>query len=306
MNFELTEDQGAILGGLDGLVASFAIAAPKDPSFTAFSVQLDTALASDGFLGIAREDGFGPLEAALMVERLARLPLSVEAGASMLVGPALDLDPATRPIALVAGDGTSPARFLPMARVLLVDRGDHVLAVTVDTAKVEPVETLFAYPYGRLRSLDGLETRRIDDVATLRRRWRIAIAAEAAGLMQGALDLVVDHVTTRQAFGRPLGSFQALQHRLAIASESAQSTKYLALRAAWSDTELDAAIAAGFAQDRISQLTYDLHQFSGAMGLTLEFPLHLWTYRLRALLGELGGSGGQAATAAEAAWPCVA
>ena len=306
MNFELTEDQRAILGGLDQLIASFGIEAPKEPCVAAFSTELDTVLASDGFLGIAQEDGFGPLEAAMMVERLARLPVSVEAGASMLVGPALGLDPAARPIALVAGDGTAPARFLPMARLLLVDRGDHVLAVTVDPEQVEPVETLFAYPYGRLRSLDGLETRRIDDIATLRRCWRVAIAAEAAGCMQGALDLVVDHVTTRQAFGRPLGSFQALQHRLVVASESTESTKYLALRAAWSDSEMDAAIAAAFAQDRIPQLTYDFHQFSGAMGLTLEFPLHLWTYRLRALLGELGGSGDQARAAAEAAWPCVA
>ena len=54
--------------------------------------------------------------------------------------------------------------------------------------------------------------------------------------------------------------------------------RWLARRAAWSDTEADAALAAGFTQSRIAAFTYDLHQFSGAMGLTLEFPLHLWTY----------------------------
>jgi hypothetical protein len=38
------------------------------------------------------------------------------------------------------------------------------------------------------------------------------------------------------------------------------------------------------------------------MGLTLEFDLHLWTYRLKALLGELGGSSAQAQAAASSVW----
>ena len=111
--------------------------------------------------------------------------------------------------------------------------------------------------------------------------------------MAAALALVLEHVKARQAFGQPLGAFQAIQHRLAMASEVIEGTRYLALRAAWSDSDADAALAAGFAQHHIPQLTYDLHQFCGAMGLTLEFPLHLFTYRLRALLGELGGSSAQ-------------
>jgi len=38
---------------------------------------------------------------------------------------------------------------------------------------------------------------------------------------------------------------------------------------------------------------------SGAMGMTLEMPLHLWTYRIKALLGELGGRAGQSAAVAQ-------
>jgi alkylation response protein AidB-like acyl-CoA dehydrogenase len=303
MNFGLTEDQASILAGLDQLLASQAPDAPTDPVFAAYSAELDGALSAAGFLDIAREDGFGPLEAAMIVERLARLPTAVEAGASALMGPLLPLPAGTRPVALVEGDARRAARFLPMAQVLVVDRGNDALLIRVDPANVEPVETLFAYPYGRLKSLDGLDPQVIADPRPLRRRWRVAVAAEAAGCMAAALDQVVDHVKTRQAFGRPLGAFQAIQHRLAMASETAEAAKWLALRAAWSDNEVDAAVAAGFAQSRIAQLTYDLHQFSGAMGLTLEFPLHLWTYRLRALAGELGGSSAQSRAAAAAAWP---
>lgn len=303
MNFAPTEDQAAVIGEVERLLDGLPLQAHTAPVVAPYSDTLDAALAESGFLDIAREDGFGALDAALVVERLARSQHIVEAAASSLIAPALGLPAGLRPVALAAGSATAPARFLPKAKVLVADLGDRALAVEIDPARVQPVPSLFAYPYGKLDSLDGLPVREIADVAALRRRWRIAIAAEAAGCMAGGLALVVDHVKNRHAFGRPLGSFQAIQHRLAMAAETAESCRWLALRAAWSDTESDAALAAGFAQSRISQVSYDLHQFSGAMGLTLEYPLHLWTYRLRALAGELGGAGAQARAAAAAAWP---
>ena len=51
----------------------------------------------------------------------------------------------------------------------------------------------------------------------------------------------------------------------------------------------DADVAACYAQQHVKKLVVDLHQFSGAMGVTNEFALHLWTYRLRALQSEGGG-----------------
>jgi alkylation response protein AidB-like acyl-CoA dehydrogenase len=303
MNFGLTQDQQAVLAQVERLIAGLHLAAHTEPVIAPYSHELDNATAENGFLDIAREDGFGPLDAALVAECLARQPHIVEAAASALVAPALSIPAGMRPIALLAGDGTRPARFLPQARVLLLDLGNRAMMITVDPAKVIPVESLFAYQYGRLESLDGLETQEIEDVACLRRRWRIAIAVEAAGCMAGALALVVDHVKTRHAFGRPLGAFQAIQHRLAMAAETVESCRWLAFRAAWSDSEADAAIAAGFAQSRIAQFTFDLQQFTGAMGLTLEYPLHLWTYRLRALVGELGGTSMQARHLAAHTWP---
>jgi alkylation response protein AidB-like acyl-CoA dehydrogenase len=303
MKFGLTDDQASVLTEVDRLLAGLSLAAHVEPAVAPYSDELDHAIAESGFLDIAREDGFGSLDAALVAERLARLPCIVEAAASAIVAPALAIPAGTRPIALLAGDAMRPARFLTHARILLLDLGDHALMIEVDPAKVVPVNSLFAYPYGRLESLDGLARREIEDVAALRRRWRVAIAVEAAGCMAGALALVVDHVKQRHAFGRPLGAFQAIQHRLAMAAETAESCKWLAFRAAWSDSDGDAAIAAGFAQSRIAQITYDLQQFTGAMGLTLEYPLHLWTYRLRALAGELGGASVQARLAAAATWP---
>lgn len=301
MNYGLTEDQASILAGLDQLLGSRAPAAPTHPVTFIHDAALDGAIAEAGFLDIAREAGFGALEAALIVERLARLPCALEAAASAIVAPALDIAAGLRPIAL-ATDPAAAARHLPMARALLYPRGEAAVLVEIDPARVTPVETLFAYPYGRLDGLEGLTERVVGEAATLRRRWRIALAVEAAGCMAAGVAAVVEHITARHAFGRPLGAFQAIQHRLAKAAETTEAAKWLAFRAAWTDSEADAAIAAGFAQQRIAELTYDLQQFSGAMGLTLEFPLHLWTYRLRALAGELGGATVQSRAAAAAAW----
>jgi len=308
VDFEPNENQTAILDGLEQLISSQAIEAPKDGVLVAFSEALDAELALGGFLDIAREEEFTLLDAALVVERLARLPVSAEVAFSALVAPLFAADTVQRPFALVSGNALAPARFLTVARTLIVDKGDELLMIEVDPARVEPVESLFAYPYGRLTSLDGLnmQTFGADMAAAVRRRWRLALAVEGVGLMQSAIDTVVDHVTNRYQFNRPLGSFQAVQHRLAIAAGKQQSARWLALRAAWSDSESDCAIAAAYLQDCIPAMVYDLHQFSGAMGLTLEFPLHFWTYRLKAMLGELGGGSAQARAAALATWPDAA
>lgn len=302
MNFELSEDQSSVLSGLDQLLSPFQTV-PVEPITYSYSSELDNALTESGFLDIAGVDGFTLLDAALVVERVTHVPQVVEAAASALVGTALPLDIGTRPIALLSNTATGPARFLPVAEVLVVLHTDHVDILRFDRDKVETLESLLAYPYGQLSSLEDLQVERFENADLVRRRWQIALAVEGAGCMAAALNVVLDHVNTRYAFGRPLGSLQAIQHRLAMAAETAESAKWLSRRAAWSDKTDDAAIAASFVQSNIAQFTYDLHQFSGAMGLTLEYPLHFWSYRLRALAGELGGASAQTRIVAHEAWP---
>jgi alkylation response protein AidB-like acyl-CoA dehydrogenase len=132
--------------------------------------------------------------------------------------------------------------------------------------------------------------------------WRIALAAEVAGAIDGALRFTIDYVSQRQQFGRPIGAFQAVQHRLAEVAVACEATRWLAFRAASSGSVEDALIACGYAQDMARVATRDLHQFNGAIGLTLEHPLHLWTYRARALLSELGGAGAQDLELADKLW----
>jgi alkylation response protein AidB-like acyl-CoA dehydrogenase len=75
--------------------------------------------------------------------------------------------------------------------------------------------------------------------------------------------------------------------------------KLLALKAASTAAPGDAALAAFHAQESTNRICYDLHQMLGAMGMTLEHSLHLWTYRLKLLTSELGGQSGQAQAVAQ-------
>lgn len=299
MNFELSEDQASVLSSLDQLLNAYT-APPVDPVILSYSPALASALAESGFLGIASVDGFGPLDAALVVERVARVPHVVETGVSALVRPVLGIE-LDGPIAISNQGALARTRFLPVAQAFILIDGDQVSIVRPKPNSVTSSETLLAYPYGYFTEAPIAEPIAADADA-VRRRWRTAIACEAAGCMTAALDILLDHVKTRRAFGRPLGAFQAIQHRLATAAQTAEATRWLALRAAWSDENSDAAVAAGYAQSRIARFTYDLHQFSGAMGLTLEYPLHFYTYRLRGLAGELGGASAQSRAAAAGVW----
>jgi len=79
----------------------------------------------------------------------------------------------------------------------------------------------------------------------------------------------------------------------------AGGVKWLALKAAATGDPADAALAAYHAQDCAVRIAYEAHQMLAAMGMTLEHPLHLWTYRLKALVSELGGRTEQALSVAD-------
>ena len=309
MDLELSPDQAAILDALDGLSKQHASAGVECREYVLQNDGLDQALSEGGFLDVAYDPDLGALTAALIVERLARLPVTVETAASALVRPLLGELP--RPICLVdAARLTHPVRFLKPGATVILLHTDKVETFTATESDVTPVhESLYAYPVATLNLGGGFEGRTqlhnipADEVRT---RWQIAIAAEAAGLLGAAVDATVQYVSERKQFGRPIGVFQAVRHRLAEDSVRAMGARWLALKAAHSGDAGDAALALHFAQDSASQAVYDLHQFLGGMGMTLEHPLHLWTYRLKALVSDLGGRHAQAVAAADAIWGEVA
>ncbi len=305
MDLSLTTDQIAILDALDSLAKPYSDVPIGDHSCALTSDALDRELAQGGFLDVALDPDLGTVSAAIIVERLARLPYATEAAMSALVRPLLG-EGASGPICMVeAGKGRKLLRFLKAgATVVMV--GDHGVSTFVVDAKqvrAEP-EALYGYPMGTLlvdpEVIIGKTL--VTSPQEVMTRWRIAIAAEAAGLLAAALASVCAHTSERQQFGRPLATFQALRHRLAEAQVRTNGVYWLTMKAAATLDAGDAALAALHAQEAARACVYDFHQFMGAMGMTLEHPLHLWTYRLKALASELGGRGGQALAAAESIW----
>ena len=303
MDLALTTDQTAILDAVESLARHFVAPSIHDAGFALVSDKLDRELEDGGFLDVAFDPDLGAGSAALVVERLARLPYAVEAAASALVRPLFPDLP--RPFCLVTeGRWQRPIRFLKAGATVIVVGQDKVSSFIATEDQVRAEDTLFGYPMGGLLVDPAAIATTAQDVSPqeVTTRWRVAIAAETAGLLAAALDSTTTYVTDRQQFGRPLATFQALRHRLAEAQVRANGVYWLAMKAAGTLDAGDAALAALHAQESARASVYDFHQFLGAMGMTLEHPLHLWTYRLKALISELGGRGGQGLAAAEALW----
>ncbi len=288
MDLTFNADQASLATAIERLAVRFQQPPVDFRGFALVHPELEHELSAGEFFDIAAVPELGPVAAAATVERIARLPYATEVALSMLVRPHLPGGPWPRPLALVENGG--PGRFVASARTVLVADGDDLGVALVPTGDVvEPVTSIYAYPMGRLTKPVAVTPLRGTDATAVRRWLRVALAAEAAGLIQAGIERTVEHLLVRKQFGRPLGSFQALRHRMAECAVLAGGVKWLALKAASTADDGDAAQAAFYAQESATRVTFELHQMLGAMGMTLEHPLHLWTYRLKCLLSELGG-----------------
>ena len=291
MDFTLNSDQAALSAAIDRMATRFETVPTEFDGFTLSGRELEQELENGQYFDVAAIPEMGPLAAAVAVERLARLPCTAEIALSMLVRPQLDIE-LPRPFAVI--ENGRPGRFVAAARTLLVIDGDAIAVASPAADELEPVESLYAYPMGRLTGTPSTRPLSADEAAGVRTWLRVACAAELAGLLQAAIDATVEHLSVRKQFGRPLGTFQALRHRMAECAVLTGGVRRLALKAAWTGDAGDAALAALHAQESATRVIYDVHQMLGAMGMTLEMSLHLWTYRMKALLSELGGRGAQA------------
>jgi len=310
MDFQLNEDQSVLAGAVQSACQPWRDLPADHKRVNAFYAgDLQRKLKADGYLDPIA-GGLSTLDAGLIVLETATLPVVVEASGSALIAPhVLPGEEIAGPIALLSGDLTKPQRNLTIARVALVDIGDDVVLLPIDQADVETVETYLGFPYGRFKVAPDLSRgRRLGAVAlaALRQWSRVALTLECAGAAATAVAFTVDYVRQRMVFGRPVGSFQAVQHRIAQCHQIAQGMRWVGLYAAFTGEARDADLAAAYAQQHIHKVVFDLHQFNGGMGVTYEHKLHFWTYRLRGLQSEVGGATGAALAVADARWPVKA
>ena len=124
-------------------------------------------------------------------------------------------------------------------------------------------------------------------------RGAAARAVQLAGLGRRVVDETVAFVSERKQFGRPVGSFQAIQHYLADMASAVRSTRHLAYRGVWQISEGVPAVASVArakiaANESIPDVCWTAHQSHGAIGFTWEHDLHLYTRRAISWRTEYG------------------
>ena len=121
-------------------------------------------------------------------------------------------------------------------------------------------------------------------------------AFEQVGGAQASLEMASDYALERYAFGRPIGSFQAIKHKLAdvyVAIELASSNAYYgawALAARRAELPVAAAAARVSANDAFHLAAKENIQTHGGMGFTWEFDCHLYYRRAKLLALALGSA----------------
>jgi alkylation response protein AidB-like acyl-CoA dehydrogenase len=118
-------------------------------------------------------------------------------------------------------------------------------------------------------------------------RW-VLFAALMVGAGRTAQELAIEHVKERRQFDRPIGSFQAVQHRLADRATELDAGELLVLRAAsWADDGSEfrryAASAVTIASQAAELAAKESLQFFGGYGFTLEYDIHLFVRYIKSL-----------------------
>jgi alkylation response protein AidB-like acyl-CoA dehydrogenase len=115
-----------------------------------------------------------------------------------------------------------------------------------------------------------------------------ALAAEQVGLAQRCLDMTLAYVKERRQFARPVGSFQALKHRLAdvwiAVSQARAASRYAAacLASGDPDAAVAVAVAKAYCSETAVYAAQECVQLHGGIGFTWEHPAHLYLKRAKA------------------------
>lgn len=120
----------------------------------------------------------------------------------------------------------------------------------------------------------------------LLQRGAVLKCAEMVGGAQWVLDETVDYVKQRVQFDRPIGSFQAIQHKCANAAIACDGARFVTYQAAWFQSEelpceREVAAAKAWVSDAYTRVCLESHQAHGAIGFTMEYDLQLYTRRAK-------------------------
>ncbi|HME77595.1 MAG TPA: acyl-CoA dehydrogenase family protein [Mycobacterium sp.] len=239
-----------------------------------------------------------PVDLIVAMERLGRWCVPGPVTESIAVAPVLLAEEDERAGALATGELIATVVLWPQVpRAVDADAAGLVLAAEADGWVSE------AHVGDRHESVDP--SRRLFDVDAFSEPWQadvarayefgaLATAAQLVGAGQALLDTAVEYAKQRAQFGRVIGSYQAIKHKLAdvhIALELARPLVYgaaLSLADRSPDTARDVSAAKAAASDAALLTARSALQTHGAIGFTSEHDLSLWLLRVQALRSAWG------------------
>jgi alkylation response protein AidB-like acyl-CoA dehydrogenase len=237
-----------------------------------------------------------PVDLVVALERLGRWNVPGPIAESIAVAPILLADD-DRSAGLAAGELIATVALPPavpravnadFAGLTLMAQDGRVSDATVGDAH-ESVD-----PSRRLFDVTSAGDAKDADVARAYEFGALATAAQLVGAAQAMLDMSVEYAKQRSQFGRIIGSYQALKHKLAdvhIAVELARPLVYgaaLSLADGSPDTARDVSAAKAAASDAALLSARSSLQTHGAIGFTSEHDLSLWLLRVQALHSAWG------------------
>jgi len=243
-------------------------------------------------------DGIGahPVDLVVAVERLGRWCVPGPVAESLAVAPVL-LAGDDRAASLASGELIATVA-MPPAVPRAVDADFAGLVLLAGDGTVSDAKPVGAHesvdPCRRLFDVSGSGGSRPADVSRAYDFGALATAAQLVGAGQAMLDLSVDYAKQRSQFGRVIGSYQAIKHKLAdvhIALELARPLVYgaaLSLADHSPDAARDVSAAKAAASDAALLSARASLQTHGAIGYTAEHDLSQWLLRVQALRSAWG------------------
>lgn len=179
------------------------------------------------------------------------------------------------------------------------ERGITLFAIDRKRAglSVNPLKTMDQTRKLAEVTLRGVKAEAADVVGDLGEGWKtlsavidrgkVALAAEMMGGAQKVLEMAVEYSKVREQFGRPIGSFQAIQHKCANMLVDVEGAKSAVYYAAWAvsnevaEAPLASALAKAAASDAYRRTSAEAIQVHGGIGFTWEHDLHLYFKRAK-------------------------
>lgn len=252
--------------------------------FLSSAVLATTALLAAGDTATVTALAAGECTAALAV------PLTTAPG-DRIDGVGVGADGLTGTVTSVAGAGGADLLVVPVAGPDGVEL--HVVSLDAPGVAVTPVLTLdMTRALADVRFAGAASTRVDGDgAAALQSALHTGaalLAAEQFGIAGWCLDTTVEYVKGRKQFGRAIGSYQAIKHRIVEmwlqVGNAGAAARYAADTCARGDDDapIAAAVAAAYCSDAAVRVAEECLQLHGGIGMTWEYPAHLYLKRAKA------------------------